>query len=183
MAPDPFVAPFLQAVGTDLHASVEVHPNPLHIDHVWISMDAGQGPRLTVSINTFSRRNHDAGFDPRVRLGLHRDTWEFLPLRGVTLWEGFDYTAEESRSNIFYEHYARESLEEFLLTSAREAISLEAWGSPYHRRRGQPGLHQIHSRRASCAVGEDIRHRDGGLRFFFADHTSVLCLFKFCGQP
>jgi hypothetical protein len=180
---DPFTAPFLHAVGDDLQATVEVHADPLRIDHVWITMDVGRAKRLTVSINTFSRRNYDAGFDARVQVGVRKEPWTLLPGRGAAEHAGFDYADEERVSNIFYEHYTREALEEFLLLTTREAILLEAWGSPYYRRRGQPGLHQIHSRRASCAVAEDIRNRDGALRFYFADHSSVLCLFKFCGQP
>ncbi len=182
MALDPFAAPFLHAVGNELQGRVEIHPNPLRIDHVWIGMDVGRHERLTVSINTFSRLNDAAGFDARVRLGLWRDKWEFLPGRDVSEHAGFDYAEVESTTNVFYEHYTREALEELLLLTAQRAILLEAWGSPYFQK-GRPGLHQIHSRRASCAVAEDIRNRDGALRFYFPDHTSVLCLFKFCGQP
>lgn len=182
MALDPFAAPFLHAVGNELQATVEIHPNPEHIDHVWISMDVGRRDRLTVSINTFSRLNHDAGFDARVRLGLLREPWALLPGRGVTEHAGLDYGNIESAANVFYEHYAREALEDLLLHTAQRAILLEAWGTPYSNRH-RPGLHQIHSRRASCAVAEDIRHHDGALRFYFSDHTSVWFLFKFCGQP
>lgn len=182
MALDPFAAPLVHAVGSDLRATVEFHRDPSHIDHVWITMDIGRPDRLTVSVNTFSRRNHDAGFDPRIRLGLLRDNWSLLPPRGVEARPGFDYAAYEAVSNIFYEHYQREKLEELLLLTSREAILLEAWGSPYSRKR-RPGLHQVHSRRASCAVSEDILNRDGALRFYFPDRSSTLFLFKFCGQP
>jgi hypothetical protein len=58
---------------------------------------------------------------------------------------------------------------------------IEAWGVPYHR--AQPGLHQIHSRRASNAVAEDLRGRDGAVRFYFDEDQRVeLALLKFAGQ-
>lgn len=180
---DPFTAPFLHTVGDDLRATVEIHADPLRIDHVWITMDVGRPERLTVSINTFSRRNFDAGFDSRLQVGVRKEQWVTLPGRGVREHPGFNYADEERVSNFFYEHYTREALEEFLLLTAEQAILMEAWGTPYYRRKRQPGLHQIHSRRSSCAVSEDIMNRDGALRFYFADHTSVLCFFKFCGQP
>ncbi len=145
-------------------------------------MDIGQVHRLTVSVNTFSRLNHAAGFDARIRVGLFRETWTLLPPRGVEVQPGLDYSTFESASNIFYEHYQREALQDLLILTTRGAILLEAWGAPYYRKR-QPGLHQIHSRRASCAVSEDLRNRDGALRFYFPDHTSVMFLLKFCGQP
>ena len=182
MALDLFAAPFLHAVGSDLRATVEFHRDQAHIDHVWITMDIGQASRLTISINTFSRRNHDAGFDARIRLGLLREDWTELPPKGVERQSGLDYADYETAANIFYEHYQRETLENLLLLTAREAILLEAWGSPYFRK-GRPGLHQIHSRRASCAVAEDIPNRDGALRFYLPDRSSTLFLFKFCGQP
>lgn len=146
-------------------------------------MDVGKPQRITVSINTFSRRNFDAGFDPRLQLGIRKEQWVTLPGRGAEEHPGFNYADEERVSNIFYEQYTRVSLEEFLLLTSETAILLEVWGTPYYRRKGQPGLHQIHSRRASCAVAEDMVNRDGALRFYFGDHTSMLCLFKFCGQP
>jgi hypothetical protein len=183
VALDLFATPFLHVAGSDLQATVEVHRDPRRIDHVWINIDVGRTERLILSINTSSKRNLEAGFDPRVRLGLRRQSWQFLPGRGVEQHAGFNYADVEAAANVFYEHQSREALEDFLLLTAREAILVEAWGEPYYRRRKQPGLHQIHSRRASCAVAEDIKNRDGALRFYFRDHTSVLCLFKFCGQP
>lgn len=182
MAHDPFAAPFIHAVGGELRATVEFHRDPSHVDHVWITMDVGLPDRLTVSINTFSRRNHDAGFDARIRLGLHRENWTTLPPRGVEPQSGLDYADHEASANIFYEHYQREKLEDLLLLTSHEAILLEAWGSPYFRK-GRPGLHQVHSRRASCAVSDDIRNLDGALRFYLPDRSSTLFLFKFCGQP
>lgn len=180
-APPP--ASFVHAAGGDLQARVEDHPNPGHIDHVWITMDAGGGPRVLVSINTSSRRNRDAGFDPRVRVGLVRGTWTHLPPRGIVPCPGLDYGKIEEETNVFFEHYERPTLEALLTESTHRAALLEVWGAPY-RNKNRRGIHQIHSRRASCAVSEDWRGRDGALRFYFAsDQTSLLVLLKFCGQP
>lgn len=177
------VPDFVHAVGGDLTARLEEHPNPAHIDHVWISMEAGGPERVLVSINTQSKRNLDAGFDARVRVGVLQGTWKNLPPRGMKPCRGFDYTEIEHGANVFYEHYSRSALEELLLDAASRAILLEVWGTPYFTRR-KPGIHQIHSRRASCAVAENIRNRDGALQFYFREEQRTkLLLFKFCGQP
>jgi len=176
-------ATFVHAVGGDLQAQVEEHPNPDHIDHVWISMDAGQGPRVLVSVNTLSRRNRDAGFDARVRVGLVRGSWTHLPPRGFTAFPGLDYGRIEAETNVYFEHYERPTLETLLMESTRRAALLEVWGVPY-RNKNKRGIHQIHSRRASCAVNEDLRGSDGALCFYFAqEQTSLLVMLKFCGQP
>lgn len=175
--------PLAHAVGGDLKARVEHHPDPVRIDHVWIRMRAGEIPSVEISINTFSRRNFLAGFDPRVRVGMISDTWENLPPRGFVPCPRFDYEALERTHNVFYEFYEREALEELLIETTARACLLEAWGEPYLNR-SKPGLHQIHSRRASCAVAEDIQFHDGALRFYFLEEKrSKMFLLKFCGQP
>lgn len=181
--PSPFASDFIHAVGGDLLVQVEDSPLPERIDHIWISLRAGEPRRLRAVVSTFSNRNLDGGFDPRVRVGLVKDQWTVLPPRGVTSCAGFDYASIEGLHNVFYEHFERPALEQLLTGYAQTADLLEVWGTPYHDRR-RPGLHQIHSRRQSCAVPEDIRQRDGALRFYFtADRTSIMVLLKFCGQP
>lgn len=184
MLPNPFTAPFVHAVGGDLHVRVEQHRDPAAVDHVWMTMDAGSAGRVFVSVNTVSKRNRDAGFDPRVRVGMVREgRWKDLPDRGAEACEGFDYAEVEGRANVYFEHYERVRLEGLLLATTHRAAALEVWGTPYHRRY-RAGIHQIHSRRPSCAVPDDLANRDGALRFYFgSDRTSALFLFKFCGQP
>ncbi len=58
---------------------------------------------------------------------------------------------------------------------------MEAWGEFYVR--NHIGLHQVHSRRASCSVLKDYQGRDGAIRFYFQDGTAEMLLFKYCGQP
>lgn len=183
MIGDLLQAPLLRVTGDILSARVEESHNPRFVDHVWLTVNAGGHPHWLVSVNTLSIRNREAGFDPRVRVGLAREPAEFMPARGVERLVHFDYVSVEKAQNVFYEHYEREALEVLLLDLARDCDLLEAWGAPYHRR-VHPGLHQIHSRRASCAVSEDMVGLDGGLRFYFRRQgQSTMLLFKFCGQP
>lgn len=182
LASDPFRVPFVHAVGGELQVRVEDHPNPDYVDHVWITMNAGSF-RPLVSVNTMSKRNRDAGFDPRIRVGIVRGTWETLPQRGVEAATHFDYEDLERGCSVLFEYYERRDLEDLLLKTTKSAALLEVWGAPY-RNKDRFGIHQIHSRRASCAVTADIPGHDGALQFYFSgDKSTALLLFKFCGQP
>ncbi|MFZ4597118.1 MAG: hypothetical protein ACOYNN_00595 [Terrimicrobiaceae bacterium] len=181
LAPDFPESPLVRAVGDHLSAEVEDHPNPEEIDHVRITMDAGVGRPVQLSISTLSKWNRLAGFDPRVRIGIVRGVWELPPQKGIHAWDHFDYLDIETVENVFYEHRARTEIDAFLIDRCHRARWLEVWGTPYRNRR--PGIHQIHSRRASCAVAEDVVGRDGALKFYFEPgQTTELVLFKFCGQ-
>lgn len=174
-------SPLVHVMGDGLRAQIEDARDPERNDHVWISLDAGMPERITISVNIFSLRNQDTGFDGRVRVGIVRAEWESLPPRGVQECAEFDYRDWESRENVFYESYDREALGKMILEMCAQSCRLEAWGTPYRRR--QNGVHQIHSRRASCAVAEDIFKRDGALKFYFdAGRESRMLFFKFCGQ-
>ena len=177
-----FLDPLLvHAVGQIRHFRVENAIDKERIDHVWITLDIGLQPWVTVSINTRSLRNLDAGFDSRIRLGLLRGKWETLPPQGWEKWNLFNYLAYETRHNIFYEHRERNALEEILRDFSEEALLMEVWGAPYWNQ--GPGIHQIHSRRASCAVPLDIVDLDGALRFYFEKEREwVMVLLKFCEQ-
>ena len=177
-------APLVLACGDSLEARPELSRREENIDHVWISMDCGIGPRITVSVNTRSLHNARAGADSRVRIGRVRGTAKHLPPRGAKILPSFDYGAFEAANNIFYEHMERRVAEAFLLEICRRSIRMEAWGAPY--RRGEvEGLHQVHSRRASCAVPRDLQGLDGGLKFFReaeGEYEWTVVLTKFCGQ-
>ena len=97
-------------------------------------MDVGNAGRVFVSVNTLSKRNREAGFDPRVRVGILREAWKNLPERGAQACQGFDYSAVEGRANVYFEHYERGLLEDLLLETTRRAMLLEVWGTPYFRR-------------------------------------------------
>lgn len=134
------------------------------------------------SVNTFSRRSELAGFDPRIRVGVVRREWDTLPDVGVFPAHGLNYAAIESETNVFYETPERRELEQILVEKAQASVRIQVWGELYARKK--MGLHQIHSRRASCAVPEDLIGHDGALKFFYErDHVAEMLLFKFCGQP
>ena len=169
--------------GAVVTARVEDTAQPENIDHVWFSVDIGSRLPVEVSINTRSLKNALAGFDPRIRAGVVRGSWSVLPGQGVrTMTEGFDYAVVEQSENVFYEHLERSQMEDLLVSTSERCLWLEVWGMPYHHRR--PGIHQIHSRRSSCAVASDVVGYDGGLKFYFAEqHAVEMWMFKFCGQP
>ena len=175
-------AELVHAVGEAPRAVVETANNPERVDHVWIRMDvAGQGT-IEIAVNTCSLLNRDSGFDSRVRVGRIESEWEALPRSVLEEHGDFDYADVERGRNVFYEHFDRTDLETFLIDYSHSSLRLEAWGAPYLRR-GKLGIHQIHSRRASCAVSTDVIGRDGALRFHFPQSRSVMLLLKFCGQP
>ena len=178
--------PLVHIVGDHIKARLESrieHLPPRHpIDHVWISLDPGLGTRVMISVNTFSSQNALAGFDPRVRVGVIHGTWEKFPERGINECHRFSYEELPEIGTLEFIPMERVFLESMILDRAHQAALLEAWGSPY-RREEAPGIHQIHSRRGSCAVPESIEGRDGALRFYFHEEKRVeTLLFKFCGQ-
>jgi len=172
---------FCRVVGRPTNAQVEYNSHESRVDHVLIKLQISEYGYLRAAINTLSHLNRDAGFDSRVRVGVVHETWETLPENGVFECERFDYTEIESRTNVFYEHHTKPEMEELLTRKAGNAIVAEAWGEIYAHHHA--GVHQIHSRRASCAVREEIIGRDGALKFYYRDgNTSEMLLFKFCGQ-
>ncbi len=170
-------APLVRAAGRVLGAEVEQSENPDEVDHVWIRMDIGG--EIAVAVNTLSKKNRMAGRDPRVRVGMVRGPEEDPPPPGASACARLDYAEIEARENVFFEHFERAALEVLLLDCCGRARALEVWGAPHGGSR--EGIHQVHSRRASCAVPEDVVGTDGALKFYFEEGTLVL-LFKFCGQ-
>ena len=168
-------------VGQVTGFEVEAPVRPENTDHVFVTLDAGLSLPVILSLNTLSFRNRVAGHDPRIRLASLRWRWTRLPARGLYPLEFFDYDTVELLENVEFRVFERVALEEYFALRCANCRLVEAWGVPYHR--AQPGLHQIHSRRASCAVPEDLRGRDGAVRFYFdEDQRSELALLKFCGQ-
>lgn len=179
----PESSPLVEACGDVVEAIAEDAREDHQRDHVWISLNAGVGIPVEVAINTRSLKNAVIGADPRVRLGVARSIWVELPPRGLRELKRFDYAEIEQSVNVFHEHWERDALEVHLISAANSCVRLQVWGMPYHRRK--PGIHQVHSRRASCAVASDIAGLDGGMRFYFGESPGrvELWMFKFCGQP
>lgn len=152
-----------------------------NIDHVFVTVDAGLASPVTLSLNTLSFRNRVAGHDPRIRLGTLRLPWTHLPSHGLHPLGFFDYETVELLGCIEFRVEERGGMEEYFALHCANCRLIEAWGVPYQR--VHPGLHQIHSRRASAAVAQDLRGRDGAVRFYFDEgQRSELALLKFTGQ-
>jgi hypothetical protein len=95
---------------------------------------------------------------------------------------GLDYREIEATGSVTYIEYERPALETLLAEKTGLALFIEAWGELYVR--NHLGIHQVHSRRASCSVLQDYEGRDGALRFYYRDNaTAEMLLFKYCGQP
>lgn len=97
---------------------------------------------------------------------------------------GLDYQKIEAASPepVTFVSYTRPEMETLLVEKTSRAIFIEAWGELYLR--NKPGIHQVHSRRASCSVPQDYVGRDGAIRYYFKDTgIAEMLLFKYCGQP
>ena len=108
---------------------------------------------LTDPVQGGPPRRLAAGFDPHVRVGVVRSAWRDLTATGVLACRDFDYREIEAAGLVTYIHYERPALEALLAEKASHAIFIEAWGESYFR--NHRGLHQVHSRRASCSVLQD----------------------------
>jgi hypothetical protein len=173
---------FGRVAGVPVDAQVEYHPDERRIDHVWITIEIAEIGRFRIALNTLSRRNRDAGFDERVRVGIVASHYEQLPPGGIFDCNRFAYAEIEKEHNVFYEFRDKAEMQSLLIERAQTAAFVEAWGDLYAR--NHPGIHQVHSRRASCAVSEDLIGRDGAVKFYFtAENRAEMLLFKFCGQP
>ena len=170
--------------GTPVTFAAEIDAVPDNIDHFWITIGIGHSESLRIALSTHSRRNAAAGFDPRIRVGVVTSKWNQLPPPGIIASAGLDYGEIEAKASqpISFIEYERPALETLLAEKCGRAIFIEAWGEFYFRK--ERGIHQVHSRRASCSVSKDEIGRDGAIRFYFGhDATAEMLLFKYCGQP
>lgn len=171
---------YVRAVGIPLHVELEPERDPRKIDHVWLTLDVPPVGKLTVSINTLSFFNQNAGYDSRVRLAILPTRYVEKPAPLLELHAPLDYTVLESTHEVQFVAMDYEPLEALLIKKCNAAVRAEVWGDLYIRE--HLGIHQIHSRRASCAVERDMIGKDGGLRLYYSDGVAELLLFKFCGQ-
>lgn len=173
---------FVHLVGVPYAVQVEQSEDQSRVDHVWLTLEVPPFGRLRVAVNTISKLNRDGGFDARVRVGIVRSTYDEKPNTGLEEFPGFDYAKIEAKEKTAFEFYEHDPLTELLVERAKKAIRAEVWGELYAR--DHIGLHQIHSRRASCAVKLDLKNRDGALKLYYPEENAAeLFLFKFCGQP
>lgn len=172
---------FVHVRGVPYTVAVEENPDPLKIDHIYLDVEAPPFGRLRVAINTFSRLNRDAGFDPRVRVAIISSTYTEKPTLGLEECAGLDYTKQEQTPGTAYHPYAQDALMEMLTSKMKTAIRAEIWGELYAR--DHLGIHQIHSRRPSKAVPVEVKNRDGALKLYYPqENLAETFLFKFDGQ-
>ena len=173
---------YVTVAGEVAAVAIEQDSDERKIDHVWITVRAGEVGRLQISLSTSSRQSRALGLDSRVRLGIISSAWSELPVAGVREARGIDYAAIEAETQITYTPFERRALEEFLVERARRAVFVEAWGEFYVR--AHIGIHQVHSRRASFAVARDVIGQDGAVQFYFPQpNRREMLLFKYAGQP
>lgn len=172
----------MHAGGVPIAFAAETDPVPGNIDHFWITIAMNSGEPVRIALSTHSRQNAAAGFDPRVRIGVVPSVWQELPAAGIAGCRGLDYQEIEAARPVAYTEYERPALETLLMEKTERALFIEAWGELYIR--NHLGIHQVHSRRASCSVLQDYTGRDGAIRFYLGrDATAEMLLFKYCGQP
>jgi hypothetical protein len=171
----------VRVAGDSVGYRVESNPDLRRIDHLTITVRAANFATVQIALNTYSLRNLDAGFDPRIRVAIIPSTWAALPLAGISRSAGLDYASFEAANRVVYRAVERNSLEEMLIAQAKAALFVEGWGELYLKPR--VGIHQVHSCRASSAVPTDYRERDGAVRFYFKEaFRAELLFFKFSGQ-
>jgi len=170
----------VHVAGTPIAFAAEIDRVPANIDHFWITIGTGTGEPIRVALSTHSRQNAAAGFDARMRVGVIASTWNELPAAGLSKSSCLDYHSLEAETHVVYTEYERPPLELLLTDKTKRATFIEAWGELYIR--VHPGVHQVHSMRASCSVARDLIGRDGAIRFYFPDQTAEMLLFKYCGQ-
>jgi hypothetical protein len=149
---------FVHVAGAPIAFAAEIDRVPDNIDHFWITIGMGSGESIRIALSTHSRQNAAAGFDPRVRVGIIASPWRELPAAGLSGCRGLDYQDLEAASPVTYIEYARPALEALLAEKTGRALFIEAWGDLYVR--NHLGIHQVHSRRASCSVLQDYTGRD-----------------------
>jgi hypothetical protein len=160
---------------------LESNPDARRIDHLTIIVRAANFGIAEMALNTYSLRNLDAGFDPRIRVAIVPSTWAALPPSGISPSAGLDYSSFEAANRVVYREFERKSLEEMLIAKVKTSLFIEGWGELYLQPR--VGIHQVHSCRASQAVPTNYVGRDGALRFHFKEgFRAELLLLKFSGQ-
>jgi hypothetical protein len=171
---------YAHVVGTLMNVKMEPSALPDRSDHVLLTLDVPPCGSVTLSVNTLSRLNRNANFDPHVRVAIVKTSYAGMPEPFIEEAMGLGYATVEAQFHPRWESYERDPLADLLMAKARAALRIEAWGEIY--RAQHLGLHQIHSRRASCAVKTDIIGHDGALRFYLPEGHAAMFLFKFCGQ-
>lgn len=171
---------FVHIRGVPYTVVVEETEDPLAADHIYLNVEVPPFGRLRVCLNTVSRLNRDAGFDGRVRVGIIKSTFTEKPALALEECPGLDYAKQDEKFHVQYEFCDHKTFTETFAVKFKVAIRAEIWGELYAK--DHLGIHQIHSRRASAAVAQDVKNRDGAIKLYYPDGTTEAFLFKFDGQ-
>ena len=172
----------VRVAGTPVRFEVERHIDQKKIDHVWLHVKARDHGTIRISLNTWSLKSFESGYDPRIRVAVVTSRWGKLPALGIFPSNGLDYADIPTTNADGFFEYERLALEQLIASNFERAAVVEAWGEVYLR--GHRGIHQVHSRRASSVIATDHVGRDGAVRFYYEEgRTTELLLFKFFGQP
>jgi hypothetical protein len=102
------------SVGKPIEFAVETNSDPMKIDHFWITIEAGRIGALRIALSTYSAKQAQAGFDPRMRVGIVALIWTELPNAGLFKCAGLDYRKIEASHPITYAEYERDALVQLL---------------------------------------------------------------------
>ncbi len=151
-------------------------------EQIWLTLETPPLGRIRVAINTLSKLSRDAGQEHRIRMAVETSAWTEKPQTGLIEAEGQSYAVLEAASKVKYELQSPAELAASLAAKAKTAVRAEVWGELYAK--DHLGVRQVHSRRASKAVREDVAGRDGALKLYYSEgNQAELFLFKFEGQP
>jgi len=151
-------------------------------DRVWITVEAPPFGRLRVSVNTTSLLSRGAAADPRIRVGIVTSRWDEKPAPGLSEDRGQNYAKLEAAFKATCVEMEQEDLATLLTERLKRAVRTEVWGDLYAQE--HLGVRQLHCRRASAALRDDLQNRDGALKLYYPEENSAeLFLFKFAGQP
>jgi len=172
---------FVHVTGVPYAVEREVNEDPQKVDHIWLTLEAPPYGRLRASLNTVSLRAVDEGLDGQVRVGIVKSTWTEKPPPSLVEDPGQDYAKIDAAFKVTYQAMDRDALAQMLLERAKRAVRAEVWGELHAKE--YLGIRQIHGRRASNSVKEDLRNRDGALKLYYSEENAAeLFLFKYAGQ-
>lgn len=172
---------FVHVTGVPYVVEIPTVADPAEADQVWLTLEVPSLGRIRVVINTASRLSRNAGEDPRVSVAIQSNNWTEKPETGLLESDGQNYAVVEASSKLKYQAYDQQALADLLAAKAKSAVRAEVWGDLYAR--DHLGVRQVHSRRASKAVPEDLIGRDGALKLYYSEENlAELFLFKFYGQ-
>lgn len=173
---------FVHVIGVPYAVELEMPNDPANSSRIWLTIEAPPFGRLRASVNTTSRLNREAGFDPRIRVGIVKSTWAEKPAPGLSEDPGQNYGKIDAAFKVTYEEMEQDALASLLVERAKRAVRAEVWGDLYAQE--HLGVRQLHCRRASSAVSTDLRNHDGALKLYYTEENGAeLFLFKFAGQP